>query len=286
MRGDASCSTVLRVPTMRGANVKARRTLSLSAAILALVSTATGVAAVEAPSGSEVALQPSGYPSDGARLTSLVNTGGLPVTTDVVSVYGASATVSRDRWGQAAVDLPAPASGWYAPRAVLRVKHRASSGDPLAPGSRDFSFGASFTKDQWSSGTRTDNGDNLIQRGLASDPAQYKIEVDGGRVACRIEGDGGAVTVRSTVPVYWHRWYSAVCSRDGSTVSLRVTEHLTGGDRVTTNRASGSIGTLRWPKTQTPLSVGGKLAADGSVIRSATDQFNGVISGPFLDIRS
>lgn len=266
--------------------MKARRTLSLSAIILALACSATGAAAVDAPSGSEVVLQPSGNPSNGTRITSLVNTGGLSVTTDVASVYGAVATVDRDRWGKAAVRLPAPSSGWSAPRAVLRVKHRAQSGDPLAPGTRDFSFGASFTMDQRSTGTRTDNGDNLIQRGLASDPSQYKIEVDGGRVSCRVEGESGSVTVRSGVPIYWHRWYSAVCSRVGSTVTLRITEHLSGGDRVTSSRASGSIGSVRWPKTRTPLSVGGKLAADGSVIRSATDQFNGVISGPFLDIRS
>ncbi|GAA4880113.1 hypothetical protein GCM10025788_19220 [Serinicoccus chungangensis] len=266
--------------------MKARRTFSLSAAVLALVCATTGAAAAQPPSGSEVALEPSGYPSPGSRVTSLVNTGGLPVTADIASVYGATATADRDRWGDAAVRLPAPASGWSAPRAIMRVRHQAQSGDPLAPGSRDFSFGATFKKDQRSSGTTTDNGDNLIQRGLASDPAQYKIEVDGGRVACRVAGDAGAVTVRSTVPVYWHRWYSAECVRDGSTVTLRVTEHLSGGDRVTSSRSSGSIGSLRWSKTRTPLSVGGKLAADGSVIRSATDQFNGVISDPFLDIRS
>lgn len=264
----------------------ARHALVGSTAILAVVLAATGATAVEAPSGSEVSLHVEGNPPRGADVTRMVNTGGLSLTTDVASVYGGDASAERDRFGDAAVRLPAVATGWSAPRAVIRVRHQAQSGDPLSPGSRSFQFGVMFKKDKRSSGTTTDNGDNLIQRGLASDPSQYKLEVDGGRVGCRVEGDAGSVSVRSTVPIYWHRWYSAVCSRSGSTVTVTVTEHLVDGDRVTRNSVSGSIGTLRWSKPRTPLSVGGKLAADGSVIRSATDQFNGILSDPFLDISS
>lgn len=264
----------------------ARHALIGSTAILAVVLAATGATAVEPPPGSEVSLHVGGDQTRGTDLTRLVNTGALPVSADVASVYGGDASVELDRFGDTAVRLPALASGWSAPRAVIRVRHQAQSGDPLSPGSRGFQFGAMFKKDERSAGTTTDNGDNLVQRGLASDPSQYKLEVDGGRLACRVKGDAGAVTVRSSVPIYWHRWYSAVCARSGSTVTVTVTEHLADTNRVTRSSASGSIGTLRWSKPKTPMSVGGKLAADGSIIRSATDQFNGIISDPFLDISS
>jgi len=43
---------------------------------------------------------------------------------------------------------------------------------------------------------------------------------------------------------------------------------------------NGSIGSVLLPR-RTPLSVGGKLNADGTLVRSGTDQFNGTVDGVF-----
>jgi hypothetical protein len=71
-------------------------------------------------------------------------------------------------------------------------RHSCGVGRPAQPGSRDFEFGAGFSLDTKSTGDHADNGDNLIQRGLFGDKAQYKIQVDKGKVSCRIKGSGGA----------------------------------------------------------------------------------------------
>jgi hypothetical protein len=52
----------------------------------------------------------------------------------------------------------------------------------------DFRFGAAFRLDAVSQGSRADNGDNLVQRGLSGDPAQYKLQLDGRVPACRVQG--------------------------------------------------------------------------------------------------
>lgn len=223
--------------------------------------------------------------SVGDRLTWMDQLGSIPVSVGVSSASDGAVRVGTDLWNGKGARFPAYTSSTTPPRAIVRVTHRASSGDPLAPGGRNFSFGIYFKKDARSAGTAVDNGDNLMQRGLASDPSQFKLQVDDGQPSCTVKGDRGRVVVRSSVSVDSRLWYRAWCSRTGGTVRLTVKEYRADGTtRTVENSRDGATGSLVWPRRQTPLSIGGKLAADGSVIRSATDQFNGWATNPVLDI--
>lgn len=238
-----------------------------------------------ASSSEDIAIAVPDDAAEGSAVVKLEQNGTLPVTVDVVSHSGGQMTVVEGRDGELALRLPAFMQDKDPPRAVVRVTAREIKTDLLAPGEANFSFGADFRKDRASSGTEVDNGDNLIQRGLASDSSQYKIEVDRARPACRIMGSEGSVEVKAQKKVSSGRWYSVRCTRDLNTVTLDLIEYAPYGRVVESSvQAEGRIGSVTWPQTQMPLSIGGKLAANGSMIKSATDEFNGVISNPFLTI--
>lgn len=240
------------------------------------------------PETQTIALRLPADASQGSALSAgPVQSGTARVTVEVVSRDGGEVQVARGRDDELVLDFPAfDAQDQRPPRAVVRVTPAGGGADPLAPGDADFSFGAEFRIDAESKGTKVDNGDNLVQRGLASDPSQYKLELDGDRPACRIRGSAGDVQVRLEEQVLPGTWYAATCSRSADSVELTVMEYgLYGRTEEFSVTQTGPTGTLAWPKAQTPVSVGGKLAADGQVIRSATDQFNGLVTAPFLTIQ-
>lgn len=259
----------------------------LPAMILSGLLTASLVAPVHAVDETTLQLAVPESTPYGSVLNTLDELVGAPVTTDVARIDGGALRAGPVRGTRRTMDFPAYSSSSAEPRAVVRVTPTPNSSDVLAPGWGDFEFGADFRKDEISSGTTVDNGDNVIQRGLWSDPAQYKIEVDNARPACRIKGSAGSVRVRASSSISSSLWYRVRCARVGNTVRLTVVEYRTdGATRVMRYERSGGLGQLVWPKAQTPLSVGGKLAANGAIIRSATDQFNGLVSNPVLIIRS
>lgn len=211
--------------------------------------------------------------------------GSAAVSADVASLDRGMVRVGPLRGGGSTFDFPSFDRSSTPPRAVVRVTPRPGVGDPLAPGWADFTFGADFRKDRRSKGTSVDNGDNIIQRGLASDRSQYKLEVDRGRPACQVKGTRGAVRVSAPVVVAPDRWYTVRCERDGGRLRIVVTEYRSGGARtVYAVSEMGRIGSVSWSRIRTPLAVGGKLTSGGDVVRSATDQFNGVIGNPVLVI--
>lgn len=203
------------------------------------------------------------------------NSGRLPVQVDVVSA-GEGTVRGGTGMNGGAVRLPAWAEQG-ASYAVLRVQPTGPD-DELSPGERAFEFGADFALDAASTGSQVDNGDNLVQRGLAVDQAQYKIELDARRPSCRVGGDSGSMTVRSESLVEPETWYRVRCTRRGDTLTLSVAEILPNGDaaRAASFTGTGSIGSVEMPLA-TPLSVGGKLSGDGRIIEVSTDQFNGLV---------
>lgn len=223
--------------------------------------------------------------TEGATVQSLDVHSDWPVTVDVAALDGGSVTVGRDAWGRATLRFPRYSASESPPRAIIRVTQReAGGGDPLSPGRADFTFGADFAVDATSQGTVVDGGNNLIQRGLASDAAQIKIDVDDTRPMCRVQGSEGLVELVLTQQVTPEVWYRARCTRTGDVVRFTVVEwDGSSGREFETVAAETPTGDLQWA-AGTPLSVGGKLAAGGAVIRSATDQFTGSVADPFLVI--
>jgi hypothetical protein len=167
------------------------------------------------------------------------------------------------------------------PLAVLTVVD-ARGVDDLSPGQADFRFGADFRLDARSQGSSSDNGNNLIQRGLFGAAMQYKIQVDGNRPLCRLKGTGGVVQVRSSRKVPSNAWYRATCIRRGQDVMLRVVRLDDG--RKWTYRASGRTGSLVPSSSSVPLSVGGKVHDNGQIMGKSADQFNGRIDNAFLEV--
>ncbi|MGB5951854.1 MAG: hypothetical protein WBG57_04970, partial [Ornithinimicrobium sp.] len=158
--------------------------------------------------------------------------------------------------------------------------------DALAPGTSDFEFGAEFRRDDISTGDPTDNGDNLVQRGLFGNGAQYKIDIDKQSPSCRVEGADGVLQVRGSALVAANTWYSARCSRIGTEVELTVMEYVDSRwVQHSVDKQSGATGKISWEDSELPFSVGGKLTRVGDVVGRASDQFNGAIANPYLVIR-
>ena len=181
--------------------------------------------------------------------------------------------------GGLAVRFPSYTGAEDAPAAVLVVAGEETG--PLSPGDRDFEFGATFVLDPESSGSKVDDGDNLVQRGSFSDPGQFKIQLDEGVPSCRVAGDAGEVFVTAEQPVGPGVWYSVSCAREGSQVRLTVTPYDDAQGEPESFRASGPTGTLTFGTE--PLSVGGKVDPTGKPVASA-DQFNGAVDDVFLRI--
>lgn len=219
-----------------------------------------------------------------AAVTTSTSTGTAGLVSYVVTRDGGQALAAEGPGGTA-LRLPAYVASTAEPRAVLRLTN-ATGTDQLSPGTADFSFGAMARLDAESQGTVTDNGNNLVQRGLGGDVAQYKLDLDGRDPGCAVKGSLGRVAVRLREPVSPDDWYGLSCARTGSTLTLTVDRHHADGTTTRTVRsASGLTGAVTMASPAIPLSVGGKLNAKGAVV-AATDQFNGVVDGVFLRISS
>jgi hypothetical protein len=156
--------------------------------------------------------------------------------------------------------------------------------DRMRPGDGDFAFGASFSLDRISDGSAADNGDNLIQRGVFKSPSQYKIQLDQRRVSCLVRGMDGAVVVEGAHPVRPEHWYRVECVRRGESVVLKIAAiDKDGRGPRSITRHRGPIGAVTMP-LDTPLSIGGKLAGDGTLHPTSTDQFNGAVAHVFLRV--
>lgn len=166
---------------------------------------------------------------------------------------------------------------------MIRIDPRDS--EDLVPGRADFVFGVLFRKDAVSSGSEVNNGDNLVQRGTFDQPAQYKVQVDRGQPSCLIRGADGELLAKAKMRVSPEVWYLAICGRVGESIRLTVTEFGIDGElRPIDVVATGPIGTVIWPGTPPPLSVGGKLSIDGELLGKNSDQFNGSLDLPFVAV--
>jgi hypothetical protein len=186
----------------------------------------------------------------------------------------------------AGLDMPDFTTSPVYPRAVLVVRSE-SGHDDLSPGDEDFWWGADFQLDAVSTApTGPDNGDNLLQRGLWGESAEYKAEVDLRRASCVVHGAAGTLLVRARMSAQSGKWYRMRCYREPESLTVTVRELGPGGWGPTTQaRVSGPIGAVSFPASM-PISIGGKIAENGDVIRRATDQFNGWIANPVIVIES
>lgn len=223
----------------------------------------------------------------GSVLGGLTNAGSAPVDVAMRTLRGGR--VRRTEGPDAtAARLPS----WRRSRAVaaavvVRTRSTATV-DPLGLGASDFEVGADFRLDARSDGAPHDDGDNLLQRGLFSDVSQVKVQVDRGVPSCRVAGDAGELVATTGVPVERGAWYRVRCRREGASLTIRLSALVraaAGAPPVELDlehgTATGDVGELSWP-LGTPLTVGAKATAEGELVRSETDQFNGAVDDVYL----
>ncbi|MCW2815503.1 MAG: hypothetical protein JWN84_2958 [Nocardioides sp.] len=156
--------------------------------------------------------------------------------------------------------------------------------DGLSPDAQPFSFGADVLVEQ--AAGPSDAGDNVVQRGLWSDTAQYKVQLDRDVPSCRLAGPDGEVVVNADQRVLPGRWYRVRCARAGQLVTLTLaTVDQDGRTRpVGTWTEQGPIGPLQMPR-EAPLSIGAKVSADGVVVAVEPDPFDGLVDNVVVDIQ-
>lgn len=271
----------------------ARRPLRAVAGTIALA-TAAATSVCGAPAGSAAPAAPDRVLRlmfNDAQLTGktphFTNAGSASLAVSLATRGGGSMRAAKGRLSPArntAIRTPAFDPSVDGARAVVKVVDRVGV-DQLDPGTRAFTFGADFTRNARSERAgSSDNGDNLMQRGLFGSRSQFKIQLDHRRVSCRIKGASGAVEVVSPVAITAGRWYRARCTRSGAHVTLAVSRWTESGRSITTSKSvSGSTGSLTPTSKATPLSIGGKLGAGGGIL-DASDQFNGRIDNAIMKI--
>ncbi|QYJ04217.1 hypothetical protein KUV85_00620 [Nocardioides panacisoli] len=213
----------------------------------------------------------------GTVLSRAENRGSARVRITVTTDNGGRVRLGSGAPGGAA-EMPVHTGAASAPAAALVVTPMGDE-DVLQPGDGDFSFGARFNLDTESEGSGNDDGNNLLQRGLFSGDAQYKVQLDGGVPSCRIAGTGGEALVKLEEPVPTEHWFLVECSRRGDVVSLRV-EDLEAGEEVSTASVSRRTGVVEFSHDEA-LTIGAKVGSDGTIPEKSTDQFNGTIDGVF-----
>ena len=173
------------------------RDLGFLLCLLLLVSAVAGPARGEAASPNSLTMAVVGTTGTVVTGPGQFTVGGdTPVRIAVARLSGGNAKVVTGPDGVSpAVQFPAYVKSGTYPRAVVGVTP--TSGGGLSPGASDFEYGAVFRLDATSSGRSIDNGDNLFQRGLYEDSAQFKLQIDKGYPSCRVRGSGGQGFVTS-----------------------------------------------------------------------------------------
>jgi hypothetical protein len=218
-----------------------------------------------------------------------VQRGTANVDIAVSDTDGGQVLTTEGRAEETAFDFPDFQPEGAYPRAIIIVQNPVGSqDDSLSPNFDSFSYGVDFSLDAESVGRPEDNGNNMLQRGLSSDPVMFKVDLDANlRPGCTVKGRSGTLIVHTATPIDPERWYRVRCEREGDRLQVKVTEYLASGRVLNNDRAvSGPVGAVSFDDPRIPVSVGGKVARDGAVILSETDQFNGKIANPFVLVGS
>jgi hypothetical protein len=119
--------------------------------------------------------------------------------------------------------------------------HYVADRDALDPGAGTYSVEVRFRS--------TVDGTNIVQKGQSTTPGgMWKVELEGGTVACLFRGSGGDAFARSTTRVLDGNWYVLRCERTANGLTLAVNGTVESRRSV----ASGTIANSR------NLTIGGK----------------------------
>jgi Laminin G domain len=98
----------------------------------------------------------------------------------------------------------------------------------------------------------SDPNHNMIQKGQATSPGLWKIELNNGRAFCFFKGSSGRGAIGSSLSLADNEWHTVRCVRRSGRVSIAVD----GGGRRTIERKTGKIANAA------PVAIGGKFACN------------------------
>lgn len=230
-----------------------------------------------------VTATPSVAPSEAPRVLELDFDGPDPTALSigtaqvrVQSVHGGELTLIPHNGGKAA-NFP-EFSEEDEPEGLALVLTGGADSIPN-PGPRDFAFGAEVLMYS-DEASEQDNGDNVMQRGLAADSSQYKLQVDHGVPSCVVAGSDGRLFVkgpRLQVDV----WYALKCARIGDQLVITITNQS--DESVVAKAVGGPIGSVSLEPDR-PLSIGRKVTAWGEPVVNQPDQFNGALDSVWVSL--
>lgn len=226
----------------------------------------------------------AGAAAVGGILPNVENAGTWELESRVVTLNGGRVRRDLGVDGGFAARFPAVQVGSTHPQAAAIIIRPIGDEPLLNPGTRDFRFGADFRLDQVSDDGAADNGDNLVQWGLFSDAAQYKVQIDHGRPSCRIAGDAGEAVVKAEESIVPGRWYRVSCERRSGRVLLELQELEHSSSELSVWSVEAATGDLGEASPDQAMSVGGKISAAGRITASSTDQFNGAVDNVLLEL--
>lgn len=238
----------------------------------------TLASALPGPRGEMVLEFDEGIAEAGTPVTSIQNSGTAPLRIKVRTHGKGVLERAEGRFGHA-VKTPAFAPEGPTPAAVIMVRPRGA--DQLSPDDRPFRWGADVLVDAEQGESETDNGDNVLQRGLFADDAQLKLQLDHDVPSCRVQGDAGEALVTADGPVQRERWYRVHCQLRNGRLSLFLGEP--GRPAPQEWSVPADVGAVAFPRSA-PIAIGGKLNGQGQVVPKSTDQFNGMLDNVFLDV--
>ena len=183
------------------------------------------------------------------------------------------------------------------PEEPLEDAEMAASGDPVAGGDPGAATkDADGTDADGTDGDSTDatDGDNIFQRGLSGDPAQWKLSADGHKAQCFIKTTGMTTPLATPPLTVGSGWYRAVCRRANGAAAGHATLTMTlrkwnGSAWVAvagspTTAPGNAYGALDFPAAL-PVSVGGKLRSNDPLeLTTSPDQFNGIVDNVRLTL--
>jgi hypothetical protein len=97
-----------------------------------------------------------------------------------------------------------------------------------------------------------DANHNMIQKGQATAPGLWKVELDNGRAKCLFKGSSGQGAIGSSLSLADNEWHTVRCARRSGRVSITVD----GGAPRTIERRTGKIANAA------PVAIGGKFACN------------------------
>lgn len=149
-----------------------------------------------------------------------------------------------------------------------------------APGEKSFRYGADVLFDVLGASSAADNGDNVLQRGLAADASQYKLQIDHGVPSCAVQGADARLMTKGD-ELEAATWYRLECRLDESGLELLVTDLET--EESASFASPGTVGAVEFDD-DVPIAIGRKAARGGVGIEKQPDQFNGTLDRVWISI--